>query len=210
MKSFSQLSNRQGIVLPDMGIFAGLIYILLAIHLLTSKFHEKEVGIVRWEQVPYFSRVPGKYAENNETLICLSPNQHLSFSVTSSAIQTAAIKRVAEQHGIQLTAEQLAMLETVPFLQTNVENLPHFLSLPVYQRSKSVELEKLTPLNENQLLECIIAAKASAQALTHYPIYTSLRIDSEVRMSHVQCLFDLLQTQGINRVNLQTQFPPNE
>ncbi|MDB5270623.1 MAG: biopolymer transporter ExbD [Hymenobacter sp.] len=201
--------RSRGIAPTDMGPFAGLLFLLLSFYLLTSRF-EKEVGIVRREQVPYNSNACSKYPEENEALICLSPNQCLSFSVTSPAIQTAAIKLVAEQHKIRLTAGQLAALETLPFLRTDIEKLPGFLSLPTYQRNKLAELEKLAPLNESQVLECIIAAKASAQSLTHRPIYTSLRIDSEVRMSDVQRLFDLLQTQGINRFNLQTQFPPNE
>jgi hypothetical protein len=202
--------RSRGIELPDMGLFAGLVFLLLTFYLLTSRFKGSEVGIVCREQVPYSSNACSNYPENNEVLICLNTNQLLSFSVTSPAIQLAAIKLVAEQHGIRMTPDQLAALETVPFLQTNVENLPGFLSLPIYQRSKLAELKKLAPLSERQMLECIIAAKVTAKALTQTPVYTSLRIASEVQMSHVQRLFDLLETRGIHRVNLQTQFPQNE
>lgn len=202
-------SKRQGIVLPDMGLFAVLILLLLAFYLLTSRFEEK-VGIVRREQVPYSSNACSNYPERDEALVCLSTNQHLSFSVTSPAIQAAAIKLVAERHGIRMTPDQLTALGTLPFLQTNVENLPSFLSLPTCRRSKLAELEKLAPLSGSQVLECVIAAKLSAKSLTHMPLYISLRIASEVQMLHVQRLFDLLQSQGIHRVHLQTQFPQNE
>ena len=198
-------SRKQVLSLPDMAPFASVVFLMVCFYMLTGHFKTPEEGIVSNEDLPLLRIACWRTPVNSEAVICLNSKNQFSFS-SSPAIQTDAIQKVALQHGIQLTPPQLARLKALPFLATTVENLPELLSLQDYQYRRAMELSKRKPLSEQQLIECMIAAKASAKELTHKPIYTCLKIGSEVKMLHAERLFDLLQAHDIHRFLLKTRY----
>jgi biopolymer transport protein ExbD len=197
-------NRNRDISLPDMGPFAGVVFLVVCFYMLAGRFRHKEDGIVSDAKLPYSTTYCGP-PENIDLIISLNAQNKLSFGVSSKPVQIAAIQKVAARHGIGFSDSQLTALKAAPFLATDVESMPAFLSLPEYQRIKSVEQQKLSRLSEKQLLECIVAAKASAQTLYRMPVYTCLKIESDANMVHVEHLIDLLQRHGINRFNLKTQ-----
>lgn len=204
---FRTRRNRSGsISLPDMAPFAGLVFLYVCFCLLTTRPKQSDLGLVSNERTPRSETLYCKLGDNNEAVVSLTIKQQLTFAVTSPEVQAAAIQQVALQHGVPFTQAQLTELKTVAYLRTDVENLPRFLSLPAYQRNRLTELISLSSLSENELMECIVAAKASAMTTMHKPIYLSLNIDSEASATHVEHLLDLLQAQGIHHFNLRTHF----
>jgi len=197
--------HGRSVSLPDLAPFAGLIFLIVGFYALTSRFKGPELGVVPNDQLPY-SVTHACIPENMEAVVSLGTTNQLSFAVTHPETQAAAIRQVASRHGITFTPAQSAELKTLSFLRTDVENLPKLLSLPMYQRNRPAELSKLSPLSEQQLLECVVAAKTSAATLTHKPVYISFKVDSEVKTPQIERLIALLQTKGINRFNLQTQY----
>ena len=202
----SSRKNKRGLSLPDMAPFAGLIFLIVVFYALSSSFKRTEFGIVSNDQLPFSEiRNRGKIPENCTAITSLDTENQLSFAVDCPAIQSVAIQQVALQHGVNLTFSQKAELKTLPFLATAVENLPELLSLHGYQYRQVIELNSRAPLNEQQLAECLAAAKSCTKTLLHTPIYFAFKISPEVRMAHVIQLFDLHQSLGINRFTLLTQ-----
>ena len=196
--------NRNcGISLPDMAPFAGVVFLVVCFYMVAGRFKVADEGLVNLEQLPA-SQISACLHDNTNTIISLTADKKLSFSVTSRTIQLAAIQQVAAKHGISFTDAQVVALKTIPFLATDVENLPVFLSLPDDKRTTTIESRKLGPLSWQQLAECIVAAKASAKE-EHHSIYSSLNVHSEASMASVEQLTDLLQAIGINRFSLLTQ-----
>ena len=191
--------------LPDMAPFAGVSIALICIFLLTSRAKEFDTGLVSNAHLPY-SVTHACLHENMAIVVSINAENRLSFAVTHPEIQWASIKQVALSRGIAFTSTQLIALKTTDFLQTDVENLPRFLSLPMHQRTRVTQSMNLGALSEQQLAECIEAAKAYASTIIgNKTIYLSLKIDAEVKALQVERLIDLLQSQGINCFTLETQ-----
>ncbi|GAA4052224.1 hypothetical protein GCM10022409_43910 [Hymenobacter glaciei] len=168
-------------------------------------FHNPTDEVVASEHLPSSSTWHCKLADYHQVVISLTAKNQLAFSVTSPAIQTAAIKAVALQHHVSLTSTQLVELAKIPLLRINVESLPYYLQQPVSRRNSPSQLNKMSLLDEKELVECIGKAREFANTSTHGPMRIAVRIDSEAKMSAVNHLTALLEGQGPNRVDLVTQ-----
>ena len=197
--------KRRGISLPDMAPFAGLIFLLVCFYLLTTHFRHPVASNVRIESLP-FSTTHACLPENNETIVSLTRENQLAFAVDSRKAQTLAIQKVAQRHKISFTTNQLKQLADLPFLATDVENLPRLLSLTSDPSHRSHQSQALPPLSEQQLVECVASAKSTVQTLYHKPIYLSLRVDAEVTAGRVNRLLERLETSGFHHLRLHTQY----
>lgn len=204
-KSSIRSKSTRGIALPDIAPLAGVLLLVVSYFLL-GRFQNPTNEAVATEQLPATTTWHCKFSDNDRVIISLDAKNRLTFSVTSRTIQTAALKAIALHHCIRLTATQATELARIPFLSTDVENLPAYLALPIGERNNANQQHLLGFLSEKELIECLIAAKTSAQTLEHRLIYFTLRIESDVEMINVNHLTDLLQAQGIHRFDLATQF----
>ncbi|MEL5994227.1 biopolymer transporter ExbD [Hymenobacter segetis] len=197
--------KHRGILLPEMAPFAGLIFLLVCFYLLTNQFRQHVASNVRIESLP-FSTTRACFPENNEAIVSLTRENQLAFAVDSREAQTLAIQKVAQQHKISFTVNQLNRLADLPYLATNIENLPRLLSLASDPNHFSHQSQAFPPLSEQQLVECVSSAKSAVQTLYHKPIYLSLRIDAEVTTGHVSRLLERLETSGFHHLRLHTQY----
>ena len=198
-------SRKHSISLPDIAPVAGVLLLFVSFFLV-GRFQNPTAEIVPSEHLPSVSAWFCKLAENDKAVISLTAKNQLAFSVTSPAIQTAAIKEVAIQHHIKLTATELVELAKIPLLRVNVESLPSYLKQPVYNRDSLDYLRSITQLSKEQLVECVSKARKFANSSTTAPMGIALRIDAESKMSTVNHLIALLEGKGTNRVDLVTQF----
>ena len=166
-----------------------------------------EMGIVPNQRLPITTTIACK-GPTEFAVISLNEKGQFAFSVSevSPKVQAAAIRTVAYQHGINLDAEQLTELESLPFLATDVNELPQLLSLPYNRRSQLMELAKFKPISEDQLVACAVAARQFNRELFKRPITISLRIDTEAKSGKVLQIIDKLQSQGFERMSYQNQF----
>ena len=204
VKAKSYSDTKRGISLPDIAPVAGVLLLFVSFFLL-GRFQNPADEVVASEHLPSTSTWYCKLAENNKAIISLTAKNQLAFSVNSPAIQTEAIKEVAIQHHIKLTASELVELAKIPLLRVNLESLPYYLKQPASKRNNLSYLNSLSQLSEEQLIECISRARNCTKAWTTAPMGIAVRIDSETRMSTVNHLTALLEGQGANRVDLVTQ-----
>ena len=205
---FVKFSNHRGrkkeISLPDIAPFAGGLLLFVSFFLL-GRFQNPIDEIVAPERLPSSSTWYCKLSENHHAVISLTAKNELAFSVTSPAIQTAAIRAVALQHHVRLTSAELAELTKIPLLRINVESLPSYLGQSASKRNSLNQLNKLSPLSEKELVECVSKAREFANTSTYGPMKIAVRIDSETKMSAVNHLTALLEGQGTNRIDLVTR-----
>lgn len=195
--------SKRGISLPDMAPFAGVIFLAVCFFALSTKFKEPRSGNVTVEELPY-SKIHPCMPENTELVIGLDAAGHYSFSVASPLFQTTAIQKVAAKQGIVFSESQLSKLNQLDYLDISVQELPVILNKPSYEQAFHLE-GKQPALSESEMLECLITSKRVVQSLAHKPSYVSLLIDAETNCARVMHLFESLQGQGFNRVNLKTQ-----
>ena len=205
MKASTHSGKKRGISLPDIAPFAGVLLLFVSFFML-GRFQNPVDAIVASEHLPSSSTWYCKIPENHQTIVSLTAKNQLAFSVTSPAIQTAAIRAVALLHQVRLTPTELVELAKIPLLKVNVESLPAYLGQPVSKRNSSNQLSKLSPLSENELVECLSKARELANTLTLGKMRIAVRIDAETKMSAVNHLTALIEGQGTNRIDLVTQF----
>jgi hypothetical protein len=196
----------RGISLPDMAPFASVIFLIVCFYAITTQFRAPLIGNVSLEELPYCSG-SGCMIENAEAVIGLNNDGRYSFSVSGPLFQTTTIQKVAATQGIIFSALQRSKLNQITYLDANIQALPTILE-GEWNNQSSRLIRNHHPLEEKQLLACIMTSKKVIQAIAHKPSYVSLLINSETSVPKVMHLIDLLQTQGINRYNLKLQDRP--
>ena len=204
VKARTHSGRKRGISLPDIAPFAGVLLLFVSFFLL-GRFQNPTDEVVAPEHLPSSSTWYCKLSDNHQAVISLTAKNQLAFSVTSPAIQTAAIREVALQHHVKLTPPELVELAKIPMLRVNVESLPSYLGQPVSKRNSLNQLNKLSPLSEKELIECVSKAREFANSSTLGTMKIAVRIDSETKMSAVNHLTALLEGQGTNRIDLVTR-----
>ena len=164
------------------------------------------MGIVHAQKLPVTNTIQCK-GGNEFAVVSLDQQGKFAFSVSgvSPQVQAAAIQDVAYQRGISLDSKQRTELQSLPFLTSDIDELPRLLSLPYNRRGQLVELAKFKPLSEAQLIACVVAARQYNKSLFKRPIAISLRIDTEAKSSKVMLLLEKLQAHGFNRISYQNQ-----
>jgi biopolymer transport protein ExbD len=192
---------------PLMLPFASLVLLLAGLFLLVYYVPQPAGGLVRTEQRPFNIVMYCSPPDNpHDAVISLTRQNRLSFSLTNSQkLQAAAINQVAARHGVKLTSSQRAALETLPFLATDVRQLPAVLALPAAKRDQLIYSGAYNTLSKTQLNECITAAKEVVAKATYTRVYVGLNIDTDTKAAQVMSLIHSLQDVDVNRFNLLTK-----
>lgn len=201
-------SNNEGhVTIPRMAVYASCLLLALPFWLLHYGSQRTNMGIVLAHKLPITHTIACK-GTNEFAVISLTQQGKFAFSVlgVSPLVQAAAIRDVASQRGINLDSKQFVELQSLPFLTTDVSEIPGLLSLTLNRRTQLVALAKFKPLNEAQLIACVLAARHYNKALFKRPIAVSLRIDTDAKSGKVMQLIDKLQAQGFEHINYQNQF----
>jgi hypothetical protein len=201
----------RGISLPDMAPFAGVVFLLLLPYLL-GRFQLKapQAGLLIPDTEQAFSSTVcwrGDADGLDGVLICLNASNQLSFALPGygQEFQAAVINQVAVRHKVKLSLSQQCSLEALPFLATDVQQLPHLLTLTKPQSVATVLSGNFEPLSAKQLADCILATRVLALSSIGRPLQFYLKIGANVKAPQVWALTDLLQEQGINRFSMLTQ-----
>ncbi|MGY3090442.1 hypothetical protein ACVWYF_003497 [Hymenobacter sp. UYAg731] len=207
--TYARCQQKWCIVLPNLAPIACVIFLLITPFILSGRLRMPATAVVSDEQLPFTHWKCCYDREAFGSVIGLSHENRLSFSMPESPkeFQGTVIARVAALHEIRFTPAQITSLEDLPFLATDVQQLPKFLALPDLQREKLTRMGKFGTLSKTQLSECIVAARQVMKE-HHQSYYIGIKIDSETNMSHAFSLTDLLATQNIHRFHLNTQVEP--
>ncbi|MET4073746.1 hypothetical protein [Hymenobacter sp. UYCo722] len=196
----------KGLSLPDMTPFAGVLFLMVCFYAISTQFKEPRIGNVALEELPYRSGSSCLH-ENAEAAIGLNTDGRYSFSLSGPMFQSITIQKVAATQGVTFSALQRSKLSQIDYLDVDIRVLPAVLDR---QSDKQFSLlsRKLYPLEEKQLVACLMTSKKVIQTLVHKNSYVSLLIHAETSASKVMYLIGLLQKQGINRYNLKLQDSP--
>ena len=199
--------NRIGtIVMPRMAIYASCLMLPVLFWLYHHGSQRTEMGLISNQRLPITHKIACK-GPTEFAVISLNEQGQFAFSVlgVSPQVQAAAINAVAYQRGINLNLEQLKQLDSLPFLATDINELPRLLSLPYNRRSHLVELTRFKPISEDQLTACAVATRQFNRELYKRPITISLRIDTEAKSGKILYVISRLQSQGFERMSYQNQ-----
>ncbi|KAA9332427.1 hypothetical protein F0P96_13215 [Hymenobacter busanensis] len=146
--------------------------------------------------------------ETNILTISLDKTNKVYFSHDSKSVQAAAIRQVAAKRGVYFTIFQQRELVKIPYLGMDVRKLPAYLSLPDYERRKITLLGIPCSEGDNQLSECITAARAEAlRGFDRMPLI-SIRTDYRLPYARIKNLFRNLQGLHLYRYYLITHNKP--
>ena len=200
-------ADTSSIALPRMALYASCLMLPILFFLYNYGSQRTEMGIISSQKLPVTHIIACK-GPTEFAVISLNEQGQFAFSVSgvSPQVQTAAIQAVAHQRGISLSTEQLKQLESLPFLATDIDELPKLLSLPYHRRGYLVELARFKPISEVQVVACAVAARQFDKTLFHRPISISLRIETEANSGKVMRLVEQLQARGFTGIHYQNQF----
>ena len=193
--------------LPKMAVYASCLMLPVLFWLYHYGSQQTRMGIISNQNLPITHTIACK-GPNEFAVISLNEQGQFAFSVLGVApkVQAAAIQAVAYQEGIRLSAQQLIELESLPFLATDVTELPQLLSLPYNRQTQLADLAGFKPISEDQLIACAVAAREFNKKLFKRPITISLRIETEAKSRKTLQVIDKLQSVGFERMSYQNQF----
>ena len=169
--------------LPKMAVYASCLMLPVLFWLYHYGSQRTGMGIISNQNLPITHTIACK-GPNEFAVISLNEQGQFAFSVllgVAPKVQAAAIQAVAYQEGIRLSAQQLIELESLPFLATDVTELPQLLSLPYNRQTQLADLAGFKPISEDQLIACAVAAREFNKKLFKRPITISLRIETEAK-----------------------------
>ncbi|MBF9237798.1 hypothetical protein I2I05_10365 [Hymenobacter sp. BT683] len=202
-------NGKRGISLPDMAPFAFVVLLVAFFYMSSSRFRQKEIGIVTLEQLVAHTPITCTKGLDSDNVAIISLNTKKQYSFAAPAfdnkIQAEIFRRVASLHQVDFTKSQIGVLETLPFLAVDVKELPAFLNLSLFKRQELLRNGIYQSLDSLQLSECIRTSREVARENHRNGPYVNLMIESAVKMPYVDQLIALVNAQGTNRFVLLTQ-----
>ncbi|WP_210521435.1 hypothetical protein [Hymenobacter terricola] len=205
-RSVTHLNGSRSISVPYIAPFAGLLFLLVFPFVLSGEMRRPATGVATDEQLPSSHAECCSDRGNFGAVIGLNDAGHLSFAMPESPgkWQAIVIARVAVRHGMTLTVAQVATLQELPYLATDIRALPQLLALTASERNRLLQSGSFSILTPAQFSECLAEARQLLKE-NNLPYYVGIKIDADASMRQVFSLTDLLQAQGINRFQLITQ-----
>lgn len=189
----------------DRTALVGIAWALLAFSLLVYWPSNSSYGVEPYVRPPFVHPGCVNLPEKEVIIISAGADGRLYFAHSNRAIQTEVIRRVAAQHGIQLTAGQLTELYKLPFLGLDVHYLPSYLALPPYQRRQIHLLGISNDSLASELAEYLTVGRAVNIEKANSMPYLALRADSALDAQTVKHIIRTFQRQGIHRFYLLNQ-----
>jgi hypothetical protein len=206
-RTVTYLNGGQSASRPDVAPFAGFILLLIFPFMLLGKMKQPATGVVTDEQLP-FAHQEGMCSARGAfgAVIGLNKDGRLSFAMPElpQAWQATVITRVAAHHGIKLNTLQLVALHELPYLATDIRELPQVLALPASQHGDLLQSGSYSALTASQFLDCLTEMHDLLTAKNQH-CYIGVKTDATASVPQVFALIGLLQSQGINRFSLMTQ-----
>lgn len=186
----------------DLAPLAGIFFALSCLLLLIYFPSERRLGLTLPEETPYYCPACFNVPDASSIVVGLEASGRTSFATFNADLQTATLQSVGRRYGIGFSPASSNYLEKLPFLAVNIEQLPGLLLKPD-SGIAALNLDGSYPgLTDEQLLNCVQAARQIALASTQQSAHMFLLIDARTDASKVMRLFHLLGSQGISRFNL--------
>lgn len=119
-------------------------------------------------------------------------------------LQTKVIELLAQNYKLQFSSEQLQQLQQLPYLSSDVRQLPGWLATPSWAR-KPLSGGIPYSASNDQLTELLQVANRAAYAIHGHRAIVCVRLDERLPALVVMPFIHRLQAQGINHLILVTE-----
>ncbi|QDA59179.1 hypothetical protein [Hymenobacter jejuensis] len=185
-KHLSYRFRRTSFELGPVGIIGATILLLVTTFLPSPSVY------AFWPEppirLPFSTRSICSLRMGVQSTISLVKHGRVFFSIDDK-YQTAVIEKVAKQHGVQLSATQMAELQQLPYLGLDFRKLPKVLSLTRFKRYDLLKAGIPASLANNQLSECIEAAESIVMDKTSSKPDIYIRADAGMPYAQVKWLW---------------------
>ena len=132
-------SNSGNVAMLRMAAYAGFLMLMVPFFLYHYGSQLTDMGIIHAQKLPITHTIACK-GPNEFAVISLDQQGRFAFSVSgvSPQVQATAIQDVAYHRGISVDSKQHTELQSLPFLTSDIDELPRLLSLPSNRRGQSV------------------------------------------------------------------------
>lgn len=184
---------------PELGLWGGLLLLLSTLFMSSARF-SADLPVVQlatssggcWRLPP------------TQFIFSLDAQQRLYMHASTAELQTKTIELLAQQYGLQLSGGQLQRLQQLPYLGSDVRQLPGWLATPSWKREKQTEGMPYSAPND-QLTALLRVANRAAYTVHGHRAIVCLRLDERLPALVVMPLFRQIQAQGINHLVLMTE-----
>lgn len=184
---------------PELGLWGCVMLLLSTLFMSSAKF-SADLPAVR---LPSSMERCSRGISEVQLILSLDIQRRLFMHASTSELQTKAIELLAQNYGLQLSSEQLQQLQQLPYLSSDVRQLPAWLSISGWQRKKLSSGIPYSAQND-QLTALLQVANRAGYAIHGHPAIVCLRLDARLPASVVMPIIHQLQAQGIKRLTLVT------
>jgi len=188
---------------PELGLWGGLLLLLNTLFMSSARF-SADLPVV---QLPS-SVINGCWRlPPTQFIFSLDAQKRLYMHASTTKLQTKAIELLSQQYGLQLSAEQLQQVPLLPYLGSDVRQLPDWLATPSWERKNPTEGIPYSAPND-QLTALLQIANQAAYAIHGHRAIVCLRLDERLPASVIMPFLHQFQRQGINHFVLVAETEP--
>ena len=177
---------------PELGLWGGLLMLLSTVFMSSARFSADLPVIQLPSSVNDCWRLPP-----TQFIFSLDVQKRLYMHASTPELQTKAVELLTQQYGLQLSTEQLQQLQQLPYLGSDVRQLPDWLATPSWERKKPTQGIPYSTAND-QLTALLRVANRAAYAIHGHRTIVCLRLDERLPASVVMPFLHQFQRQGIN------------
>ncbi|MDU0371779.1 hypothetical protein ACFPAF_15355 [Hymenobacter endophyticus] len=186
--------SRIELLRPELGLWGGVMLLLSTLFMSSAKF-SADLPIVR---LPSSMERCSRGISEVQLILSLDMHRRLSMHASTSELQTKAIELLAQNYGLQFSSEQRQQLQQLPYLGSDVRQLPVWLATSGWQRKKLSSGIPYSAPND-QLTALLQVANRAGYAIHGHPAIVCLRLDARLPASVVMPFLHQIQQQGVNR-----------
>lgn len=177
----------------ELGLWGGLLLLMSTLFMSSAKFSDDLPVVQLATSSDGCWRLPP-----TQFIFSLDAQKRLYMHASTAELQTKAIELLGQQYGLQLSSGQLQQLQQLPYLGSDVRQLPVWLATPSWERKKPTEgIPYFAP--NDQLTALLRVANRAAHTTHGHRAIVCLRLDERLPASVVMPFLHQIQQQGVNR-----------
>ncbi|GAB2776963.1 biopolymer transport protein ExbD [Hymenobacter luteus] len=192
--------SRIELLRPELGLWGGLLLLLSTLFMSSAKF-SADLPVV---QLPSSIVHCTRGLSEVQIIFSLDAQKRLYMHASTTELQTKAIELLAQQYGLQLSGRQLQQLQQLPYLSSDVRQLPGWLIAPGWKRKKLPDGIPYSAPNDQFTAMLRVANRAALDIHYRRPVIC-LRLDQRLPASVVMPFLQQIQAQEINHIVLVTE-----
>ena len=178
---------------PELGLWGGLLLLLSTVFMSSAQFAPALPAVQLATSTNDCWRLPP-----TQFIFSLDAQKRLYMHASTSELQTKAIGLLAQEYNLELSTGQLEQLQQLPYLGSDIRQLPNWLATPSWEQKKPTQGIPYSAPND-QLTVLLRIVNRAAYAIHNHRAIICLRLDARLPAATVMPFLHQFQRQGINR-----------